>query len=318
MSTRTTRQRPATHAEAPPHPACTPVRGTARQLAVPHLPASETAACVPWRRGAAFSVGDCRVTVFRHLPRRRGERGLPRGLRRRRRGHPHRYGLCDPGTGGRRPGRGGYAGAGEQPRRGVAPQSGPYPYSLKAAHPGRRGAPVQRGGGRVRRPNGRSAAPACIILAHLSRENNTPQRAWEYGAATPEYGGGWRYCWRWPPAARSVSPMGRRCTVCSEVTVLCVGKLKEKFYLEAAAEYVKRLQRLLQAGGGGAAGEPSAGVSLPGGGHSGRWRRRRRPSGKGCPKGGAVDRPVHRGKALLQRGAEPSDWRNWPWPVRRS
>ena len=27
------------------------------------------------------------------------------------------------------------------------------------------------------------------------------------------------------------------------VTVLCVGKLEEKFYLEAAAEYVKRLQR---------------------------------------------------------------------------
>ena len=27
------------------------------------------------------------------------------------------------------------------------------------------------------------------------------------------------------------------------VTILCVGKLKEKFYLEAAAEYVKRLQR---------------------------------------------------------------------------
>lgn len=27
------------------------------------------------------------------------------------------------------------------------------------------------------------------------------------------------------------------------VTVLCVGKMKEKFYLEAAAEYVKRLQR---------------------------------------------------------------------------
>ena len=28
-----------------------------------------------------------------------------------------------------------------------------------------------------------------------------------------------------------------------KVTVLCVGKLKEKFYIEAAAEYCKRLQR---------------------------------------------------------------------------
>ena len=26
------------------------------------------------------------------------------------------------------------------------------------------------------------------------------------------------------------------------VTILCVGKLKEKFYMEAAAEYAKRLQ----------------------------------------------------------------------------
>ena len=26
------------------------------------------------------------------------------------------------------------------------------------------------------------------------------------------------------------------------VTILCVGKLKEKFYIDAAAEYVKRLQ----------------------------------------------------------------------------
>lgn len=29
-----------------------------------------------------------------------------------------------------------------------------------------------------------------------------------------------------------------------KVTILCVGKLKEKFYIDAAAEYVKRLQRL--------------------------------------------------------------------------
>ncbi|MFR7893991.1 MAG: 23S rRNA (pseudouridine(1915)-N(3))-methyltransferase RlmH [Dysosmobacter sp.] len=28
-----------------------------------------------------------------------------------------------------------------------------------------------------------------------------------------------------------------------EVTILCTGKLKEKFYLDAVAEYVKRLSR---------------------------------------------------------------------------
>ena len=28
-----------------------------------------------------------------------------------------------------------------------------------------------------------------------------------------------------------------------KITIICVGKLKEKFYIEAAAEYVKRLQR---------------------------------------------------------------------------
>ena len=28
-----------------------------------------------------------------------------------------------------------------------------------------------------------------------------------------------------------------------KITILCVGKLKEKFYCEATAEYAKRLQR---------------------------------------------------------------------------
>ena len=31
-----------------------------------------------------------------------------------------------------------------------------------------------------------------------------------------------------------------------KVTVLCVGKLKERFYMDAAAEYAKRLSRFCQ------------------------------------------------------------------------
>lgn len=31
-----------------------------------------------------------------------------------------------------------------------------------------------------------------------------------------------------------------------KVTVLCVGKLKERFYIDAAAEYAKRLSRFCQ------------------------------------------------------------------------
>ena len=69
------------------------------------------------------------------------------------------------------------------------------------------------------------------------------------------------------------------------VTVLCVGKLKEKFYLEAAAEYVKRLQRfckleLVELP------ESRLPESPPRRRYSGRWRRRRWPSGKGSPRAG--------------------------------
>ncbi len=71
------------------------------------------------------------------------------------------------------------------------------------------------------------------------------------------------------------------------VTILCVGKLKEKFYIDAAAEYVKRLQRsckleLIEL--------PE--YRLP---RIPPWRRYKRPSAprampsaKSLPKGGAV------------------------------
>ena len=88
------------------------------------------------------------------------------------------------------------------------------------------------------------------------------------------------------------------------VTVLCVGKLKEKFYLEAAAEYVKRLQRfckleLVELPESRLPESPSpAEVQRALAAEAVAIRER-------LPKGG--HRPVHRGKALPQRGAEPSD-----------
>ena len=58
-------------------------------------------------------------------------------------------------------------------------RSGPYPYSLKARILGERGASVQRCGGGASPPDMARCGTRCIILAHLSRENNTPQRAWD-------------------------------------------------------------------------------------------------------------------------------------------
>ena len=82
----------------------------------------------------------------------------------------------------------------------------------------------------------------CIILAHLSRENNTPQRAWDtvqQRLNTVEA----EVLLEVAPRERGQSPLWDGGAGMQRVTVLCVGKLKEKFYLEAAAEYVKRLQR---------------------------------------------------------------------------
>ena len=82
----------------------------------------------------------------------------------------------------------------------------------------------------------------CIVLAHLSRENNTPQRAWDTVQRrlnTVEA----EVLLEVAPRSEVSPPYGMEVPVWQRVTVLCVGKLKEKFYLEAAAEYVKRLQR---------------------------------------------------------------------------
>ena len=142
----------------------------------------------------------------------------------------------------------------------------------------------------------------CIVLAHLSRENNTPQRP-DTVARPDACGGIGGAAGRPPGRVQSRLYNGER--VVQKITVLCVGKLKEQFYLEAAAEYVKRLGRhckleVVELPESRLPEDPSPGRS------SRRWRRRPPPYGKSCPGRGG-HRPVHRGEALLQRGAEPPD-----------
>ena len=57
-------------------------------------------------------------------------------------------------------------------------QSGPYPYFLKARIQGERGHLSNRAGAELA-CLGAEAGAATVVLAHLSKENNTPQRAYD-------------------------------------------------------------------------------------------------------------------------------------------
>ena len=128
-----------------------------------------------------------------------------------------------------------------------------------------------------------------------------------------------------------------------KVTILCVGKLKEKFYIDAAAEYVKRLSRFCKlelvelpeerlpedpsfarTGNRPSERRPDRGGPFEGGCcHPGQAPIRRRP-----------DRSVRGGRAAVQRGAGPADgclgqpgrgtsgvshrWVLWPAPLHQS
>ena len=120
--------------------------------------------------------------------------------------------------------------------------SGPYPYYSEAAHPGRQGhlsnedaARFAARPGGERRVGDRPGPPE----PGEQHPRHGPGRCGD-GPLPPQ---GWPPCcpWRpgtaWGPSTRSAG--GRM----QKVTVLCVGKLKERFYLEAAAEYAKRLSR---------------------------------------------------------------------------
>ena len=124
-------------------------------------------------------------------------------------------------------------------------RSGPYPFSLKQRILGQRGHLSNEDAAAFARRMA-ECGTRCIILAHLSRENNTPQLA-EYTVGRARHGNGpvRSGCDRGGgPSRRAERLLRSGGGTVQKVTVLCVGKLKEKFYLEAAAEYAKRLQRL--------------------------------------------------------------------------
>ena len=206
--------------------------GTARQLA--YRIAGIESLLRPVEPGTVFSVGDCRVTVFRT------SHDAAQSVDYRVDGSTAVGFLTDTGY---------VTPEAEAALAGVDTlvlesnhdvewlRSGPYPYSLKARILGDEGHLSNDAAAEFAARMARCGT-RCIILAHLSRENNTPQRAWDTVQRrlnTVEA----EVLLEVAPRSEVSLPYGMEV----RVTVLCVGKLKEKFYLEAAAEYVKRLQR---------------------------------------------------------------------------
>ena len=210
--------------------------GTARQLA--YRIAGIESLLRPVEPGTVFSVGDCRVTVFRT------SHDAAQSVDYRVDGSASVGFLTDTGY---------VTPEAETALAGVDTlvlesnhdvewlRSGPYPYSLKARILGDEGHLSNDAAAEFAARMARCGT-RCIVLAHLSRENNTPQRAWDTVQRrlnTVEA----EVLLEVAPPQRGQSPLWDGGAGMQRVTVLCVGKLKEKFYLEAAAEYVKRLQR---------------------------------------------------------------------------
>ena len=135
-------------------------------------------------------------------------------------------------------------------------RSGPYPYYLKQRILGDRGHLSNEAGAELAALAVERGTQA-VVLAHLSHENNTPARAWETAArhlrsmgCEPDLGLSLSVA---PPqrpgphlsAGRRAGPPGicrrRGGRPVLSVYLICVGKLKEKFYQDACAEYIKRL-----------------------------------------------------------------------------
>ena len=201
-------------------------------------------------------------------------------------------------------------------------RSGPYPYALKQRILGDFGAtcPMRRG---PSWPAGAAlAGTRTVLLAHLSSENNTPARAREVVsrrlsalgvrpeeditlAVAPRSECGALL----PAGAGRSSPglSGKGGIPVLSVYLICVGKLKEKFYQEACAEYIKRLSAYCRLTLVELPEETAAPGPL-----SGADRRRPGEGGPGHPGQAAPQHqpgvPVRGGQAALQRGAVPLWW----------
>ena len=100
--------------------------------------------------------------------------------------------------------------------------SGPYPYYLKQRILGARGHLSNAAAGAFARRLAECGTGTADTGTGVGGTGRHRDRGAAVGAQRAVHGGGVRM---------------------QRVTILCVGKLKEKFYIDAAAEYVKRLQR---------------------------------------------------------------------------
>ena len=119
-------------------------------------------------------------------------------------------------------------------------QSGPYPYHLKARILGDRGHLSNEAGAELAWTAVEGGART-VVLAHLSHENNPrpgPRGGTGRTGAPGRGSGPGRGAGGGPPQREEPEVHGMKGI---RVQLICVGKMKEKFYIDAAAEYVKRL-----------------------------------------------------------------------------
>lgn len=120
--------------------------------------------------------------------------------------------------------------------------SGPYPYYLKQRILGLQGHLCNEDAAQFAVTLAENGA-SDIVLAHLSRDNNTPAMALNAVARRAGRRRTDSGTVRSAPGHRRPVSHRQKEGLMQKMTILCTGKLKEKFYLDAAAEYVKRLSR---------------------------------------------------------------------------